>query len=114
MSATGVLLVVAALLAGCSTTSGRDPRLYAALSDGDVQMAARTVQATLETAPDGVSRSWSNPATGHDGSVTAVRTFIASDGRFCREYREVLRLGPAAGSFLHTACRTADAVWEWR
>lgn len=107
-----MLLAVAILLAGCTTIS-RDPQLYAALSEGDVRMAASTMQATLETAPDGVAHAWSNPATGHGGSVTALRTFIASDGRFCRAYRETLSVGDIEGSFLHTACRTADAGWEW-
>jgi surface antigen len=107
-----VLPMLAALLAGCTTIS-RDPQLYAALSDDDVEMAASTVQATLERAPDGVARSWSNAATGHGGSVTPIRTYIASNGRFCREYREVLSLGQAEGRFLHTACRRPDEGWAW-
>lgn len=107
-----LVLLMGILLAGCTAT-GRDPAVYQSLSEEDVRSAAATVQAALEQAPDGVSRVWRNPQTGHRGSVTPIRTFIGSDGRFCREYREVLDLREAKGSFLHTACRDQEAGWRW-
>jgi surface antigen len=41
----------------------------------------------LEYAPDHAPVSWSDPDTGGAYRVTPVRTFPASEGRYCREYQ---------------------------
>ncbi|HSA83023.1 MAG TPA: RT0821/Lpp0805 family surface protein [Geminicoccaceae bacterium] len=92
---------------------GSDPKLYEALADSDVELAARTMQSTLERAPDGATRSWANEQTGHRGSLTPIRTYVTESGYFCREYREELVIGADRGSFHQFACRDEDARWVW-
>jgi surface antigen len=100
-------------IAGCASIAPGDPTLYQQLADSDVGMASRLVQTTLEEAPDGATRRWTNEQTGNGGEVTPLRTFATEDGYFCRDYREELAVGAATGRFYHTACRDVAAGWVW-
>ena len=106
-------LAVVLSLGACAGLMGSDPELYRSFSDNDVQLASRTMQATLEHAPDGTTRRWSNGETGHSGSITPIRTYISDGGYFCREYREELVVGTESGSFDQVACRDDKARWVW-
>ena len=110
------VLAAAALalpIAACAGITPGDPDLYGGLDDSDVKLAARLMQTTLEKAPDGTMRRWSNDQTGNSGEITPLRTYATEDGTFCREYREELAVGGATGRFYHTACRDDAARWEW-
>jgi surface antigen len=104
------LAVLAASLAGCSLL---EPSPYDAMSEADVAAASRTVQRTLETAPDGDHVRWRDAASGNAGSVRPVRTFIAGNGRICRDYDETLSIAGATTSRRNTACRDDDGYWVW-
>jgi hypothetical protein len=52
------------MLGACAGLTGGDAALYESLADSDVQLASRTMQGTLESAPDGATRSWANDQTG--------------------------------------------------
>jgi surface antigen len=106
-------LAIILILGGCAGLADSDPKLYQGLSDSDVQLASRTMQSTLERAPDGATRSWVNEQTGHRGSLTPTRTYVTESGYFCREYREELAVGAERGSFHHNACRHENARWVW-
>ena len=106
-------LALVLTLGACAGLTGGDPALYQSLADSDVQLASRTMQSTLERAPDGSTRSWANEQTGHRGSLTPTRTYISDSGYFCREYREQLVVGEQSGSFYNTACRDENARWVW-
>jgi surface antigen len=107
-------LGLALLLAACAGLTGGDPDLYRGLSDHDVALAAGALQTTLESAPDGATRSWQNEDTGHRGSITPTRTYLSAAGHFCRDYREEVILGEQSGRFYHVACRDDDAArWVW-
>lgn len=106
-------LTVTLPLGACAALGGGDPALYANLSDEDVALAARLMQQTLERAPDGTTRRWSNGQTGHGGTITPVKTYVTESGHFCRDYREELTLGGREQRYFHTACRTDDAHWLW-
>jgi surface antigen len=106
-------VTVALMLGACAELTGSHPALYQSLSDGDVQLASRTMQTTLERAPDGATRSWNNEQTGHQGAFTPTRTYVSADGYFCREYREELVVGGQSGRFHHIACRNEEARWVW-
>ncbi len=107
-------LGVALLLAACAGLTGGDPDLYQRLTDQAVAFAAGLLQATLEIAPDGATRSWRNHATGHRGSITPTRTYLSAAGHFCRDYREEVILAEQSGRFYHAACRDDDtAAWIW-
>ncbi len=107
-------LGIALLLAACAGLTSGDPDLYQGLTDRDVALAAGLLQKTLESAPDGATRSWHDEASGHRGSITPTRTYLSAAGRFCRDYREELSVGEQSGRFYHVACRDADtASWAW-
>jgi surface antigen len=106
-------LAIALSLGACTGLGGSDAKLYQALSDSDVQLASRMMQNTLESAPDGATRSWVNERTGHRGSLTPTRTYVSESGYFCREYREELTVGTQSGRFYQNACRDESARWVW-
>jgi surface antigen len=102
------------LLAACAGFTGGDPDLYQSMTDRDVALAAGLLQTTLESTPDGATRSWRSDDTGHRGSITPTRTYLSAAGHFCRDYREELTLGEQSGRFYHVACRADDtATWAW-
>lgn len=111
------MIVIAGALAftlgACAGLRGGDPALYAEMERQDVDLAARLMQSTLESAPDGTTRRWTNAATGNSGAITPTRTYVSEDGSFCRDYREEIQAGREDGRFFHTACRTEDARWIW-
>ena len=100
-------------LGACAMISGNDTRLYESLNNQDIQLAAATVQQTLETAPDQTTRTWSNSASGRRGSVTPTRTYLSANGLFCRDYVEEFTSEERKGSFQHTACRDDTERWTW-
>jgi surface antigen len=106
-------LTMVLMLGACAGLTGSDPALYQSLADGDVRLASKTMQSTLESAPDGSTRSWANDQTGHRGSLTPTRTYVSDSGYFCREYREELVVGEQSGNFYHAACRDENARWVW-
>jgi surface antigen len=106
-------LAIVLPLGACAGLTGSDPALYQSLADSDVHLASRTMQGTLESAPDGSTRSWVNEQTGHRGSLTPTRTYVSGSGSFCREYREELVVGEQSGCFYHAACRDENARWVW-
>jgi surface antigen len=108
-----MLALIALQLAGCASLSAGDPALYQELAESDVTLAARLVQSTLETTPDGTTRSWTNQQTGNGGAITPLRTYVSERGHFCREYREELAVAEGTGRFYHTACREDGARWIW-
>jgi surface antigen len=85
-------------------------RVVAALGR-DRQLTAAAFGEALDKQLSGQSVEWSNPDTGSSGSVTPLRTFRASDGRWCREYEQRVA-GPAGAERLTgIACRDAQG---WR
>jgi surface antigen len=100
-------------LAACAGFSAGDPALYQRLAESDVNLASRLMQATLESAPDGATRQWTNQQTGNSGEITPLRTYASEDGHFCRDYREELVIAGDSGRFYHTACRDDSDRWVW-
>jgi surface antigen len=104
---------VALPLAACAGLAAGDPALYRGLAESDVALAAQIMQETLESAPDGATRSWTNRQTGNRGEITPLRTYVSEDGHFCREYREELAVAGDTGRYYHIACRGDAAGWAW-
>ncbi|HEX2117534.1 MAG TPA: RT0821/Lpp0805 family surface protein [Alphaproteobacteria bacterium] len=74
---------------------------------------ARRAQAQAQTAPIGQTIVWSNPESGHSGSVTPVREGrIASTGEYCREYQQTVQVGGQTQNAYGTACRQPDGSWR--
>src|SRR5262249_16330027 len=51
------------------------------LDDRDKRMANEAAERALETAPSGKAVAWTNPDSGHSGTVTPIRTY-ESNGSF--------------------------------
>jgi surface antigen len=107
------LSAVALQIAACAQITAGDPAVYQGLADSDVTLASRLMQTTLEKAPDGATRRWTNDQTGNSGEITPLRTYATEDGSFCRDYREELAVAGTTGRFYHTACRDDAARWVW-
>lgn len=56
---------------------------------------------------------WSNPETGHYGTVTPVREGTqAGTGNYCREFQQTVTIGGKTESAYGTACRQPDGTWR--
>ena len=71
-----------------------------------------TTQSALEYKKTGRSAGWSNPDSGHAGSVTPTKTFFAADGRPCREFTQTIFVDGKEESVTDTACRGEDGTWK--
>jgi surface antigen len=78
----------------------------------DKRQAQAATSKALETAPSGTSTQWKNPDSGHDGSVTPVRTYQTSSGEYCREYRQTVMIGGEQNEAYGKACRQPDGSWK--
>ena len=114
-------LLAAFLLAGCASpppapvpaprAAVADP--YAELTPDDVALAVTALQEALETQPDGKARSWTSRSTGRGGTIKPVRTYITSNGYYCRAYQEELRIAQRRERLRHEACRNEKGLWLW-
>ena len=81
------------------------------LDQRDKRMAAEAQQRALETAPTGGPVAWTNPDTGHSGTVTPTRTYH-SDRGYCREFQNTVVIDGKNENAYGTACRQPDGSWK--
>ena len=84
----------------------------ASLDNADKAARARTEQVAFETAPTGQPSQWTNPDSGHYGTITPTRTVQAADGGVCREYTQTIVVGGQSQQGYGRACRQADGSWQ--
>jgi surface antigen len=90
---------------------GSSPAVAEEAAD-DLQHLRPLINQTLETEKSGVEIGWSNPATGHSGTLRVERTFYR-DQQPCREYlRTVERAGASTLVTRGVGCRVGRAQWE--
>ena len=94
------------LLGGCAGTGER-----AALTETDRQSMDRAAQEALEFSKIGQGSNWSNPDSGHVGSITPLRTYETDSGRPCRDYQQTVTMGGKTGLAHDTACRQPNGTW---
>ncbi len=82
------------------------------MDDNDKMMAEKSAHNALEKLPSGKTAQWSNPDSGHSGSVTPTKTFQSESGRYCREYNHTVDIGGKVQKAYGTACRQPDGNWE--
>jgi len=82
------------------------------LDRADRLYAARTTQSSLETTPSGTTSTWSNPDSGHRGTVTPTRTYRSARGENCREYQQTVTIGGRQETAVGRACRQSDGSWR--
>lgn len=82
------------------------------LDERDRRLAAEAAARALESQPSGYAATWSNPDSGHSGSVTPLRTWRDASGRYCREFVHTVRIAGQEQEAFGTACRQPDGTWE--
>ena len=103
---------IAAAAAGTLIGALVGSEVGASLDRADQQYASRA-HTQAQTAPIGQTIAWSNPESGHSGSVTPVREGrIPSTGEYCREYQQTVQVGGQSQKAYGTACRQPDGSWR--
>ncbi|HSE76532.1 MAG TPA: RT0821/Lpp0805 family surface protein [Alphaproteobacteria bacterium] len=74
--------------------------------------AAQQAQERAHTAPVGERIVWSNPETGHSGTVTPTRQGNDNSGHVCREYQTTVTVDGKTERAYGTACRQPDGSWK--
>jgi surface antigen len=82
------------------------------LDKADQLYAQRNAQSALESNPVGRESTWSNPDSGHSGSITPVKTYQTAAGDPCREYQQTVTIGGRTETAYGRACRQADGSWK--
>jgi surface antigen len=78
----------------------------------DRREANQATHRALETMPSGTTAAWRNPDSGHNGTVTPVRTYQASTGQYCREYQQTIAIDGQKRQAYGNACREPDGSWR--
>jgi surface antigen len=77
----------------------------------DRMMSERTAQRSLESSPTGTSSSWSNPDSGHRGTVTPTNTYRNASNQDCRDYETTVYIDGREETATGVACRQPDGTW---
>lgn len=97
-------------VAAAGAVPANDP-LYAEVDAGGYMAAQQHLQETLETVLSHQSRPWRAPDGEVSGTVTPLRSFKDTKGRYCREYRMEVVLQSEARSARRIACRSDVGQW---
>lgn len=81
------------------------------LDKADQAHAGRAGQQAFESAPTGQPVAWSNPDSGHSGTVTPTKTYF-DDNQPCREYQTTVTIDGKTEKAFGTACRQTDGSWK--
>lgn len=77
------------------------------------QLAAQQAATQAHTAPMNQTVAWSNPDSGHSGTVTPVRDGTNTQtGAYCREYQTTIVVGGQTEQAYGTACQQPDGSWK--
>ena len=76
------------------------------------QQAATEAANKAHTAPVGQQIAWSNPDSGHSGTVTPTREGKDVAGNTCREYETTVTIDGKTERATGTACKQADGTWK--
>lgn len=77
------------------------------------QTAATKAQEQAHQAPVGQTVSWSNPETGHGGTVTPVAETRNASGQRCRDYRGTILVDGKQEDATGLACEQPDGTWKF-
>ncbi|MCK5546559.1 MAG: hypothetical protein KAI27_04235 [Rhodospirillaceae bacterium] len=81
------------------------------LSDKTAKNIRHTFQDALENYQNDKSASWSDKKTGVKTTTTPVQTFQKSDGKFCRNYKQIVNQGDGDRLYVGVACREGKLKW---
>jgi surface antigen len=75
--------------------------------------AANRAQERAHAAPVGQAVTWSNPETGHSGSVTPVSETRNAQGQRCRDYSGTVLVDGKREEARGLACQQSDGTWRF-
>jgi surface antigen len=101
------LLALAAQAASLGWMKGETARYF---TDRDWELVGQALQATLDGAPDGETREWSNEKSGAHGSMTPLSTETRDDVT-CRRLRLESVAKGSSSSHSYLFCRRGDGPW---
>lgn len=78
----------------------------------DTKIIMRIGGDMLRNSPDGESRPWSNPQTGHSGTITVLRTYKRGDLP-CRDAEVNSQLKEKSVVYVLPVCQVADGSWKF-
>ena len=84
----------------------------ASLDRADMTYYQKAQQQALETAPPGQALPWSNPQSGHSGTIVAQAPYQNPTGQYCREFTNTINIGGQPQKGYGTACRQPDGSWQ--
>ncbi len=74
---------------------------------------AQRAQSQAVVAPVGQTIAWSNPDSGHRGSIVTTRDGQnTATGEYCREFQQTVQVGGEAQRGYGVACRQSDGSWR--
>jgi len=110
--AAGRALVIALAAAAVSACADGYGTIGAKLTPADRQMIVQTTVSALESSQTGQGVNWSNPESGHRGSVTPFRTYDGTATRPCRDFQQSATIDGRTGFAFDSACRQSDGTWR--
>lgn len=84
----------------------------ASLDNADRAAYDQAQQRALETAQPGQALPWSNAQSGNSGSFTPKAYYKNSQGEYCREFTQTIKVGGQSQQGYGTACRQPDGTWK--
>jgi surface antigen len=81
------------------------------LDQGDQDALRERTRYALEFGPTGEPVAWSNPASGHSGTVIPARAY-QDNGNYCREYQQTMVIDGQTQQAFGRACRQPDGSWQ--
>lgn len=78
----------------------------------DKRMAEEAAARAFEQNRTGQTSSWTNPDSGHSGTITPTKTYQLASGQYCRRYTQTIDVGAEPQEASGTACRRSDGTWE--
>lgn len=84
----------------------------ASLDEVDQMKHQQAAQNAFEYGRSGTTQSWSNPDSGHSGSITPINVVQQSGGGYCREYKQTITVDGRLQEAYGTACRQPDGTWR--
>lgn len=82
------------------------------LDNADMAYHNQASHSALEGNKSGIASNWSNPDTGHSGTITPTRTYQTAQGTYCREFNQSIMVGGKREEAFGTACRQPDGSWK--
>jgi surface antigen len=85
--------------------------VFTKFTGDDMKLFQQNVTDTLNAPGSNSERTWSNPATGTHGKISAGEPFT-KDAMQCRKIAYTNEAGDKKGSAKYTYCRAPDGKWK--